>query len=89
MQIFFFFDFVKLRGYIAFVAYVVSSNPGIGPSSRIKIFLFLSSNCTEESIWISKIMSLFPYFNLQIKILNENQILCHNRYICIDLGQNS
>ena len=41
-------DFVKLIEYLSPVVIVVLSKPDVGPATRIKIFLFLLSICTEE-----------------------------------------
>ena len=39
---------------------MVSSNPCVGPSPKIKISFPLLSTCTDELISASKIMSFFP-----------------------------
>ena len=39
---------------------VVSSNPWVGPSPRIKISLFSLSICTDELISAPKIVTVFP-----------------------------
>ena len=43
-------DCVKLIRYVAFAVYVVSSNPCVGPSPRIKVSLFLLSIYTDNLI---------------------------------------
>ena len=50
----------KLIGYLAFAVNVVSSNPCVGYSPRIKIFLFLLSICTNEIISTPKIITFLP-----------------------------
>ena len=45
-----FLSCIKLIGYLASAVNIVSSNPYVGPSPRIKISLFLSSICTDELI---------------------------------------
>ena len=47
---------------------MVSSNPYVGPSPRIKISLFLLSICTDEFISAQKIMTFFP----KLPSINKN-----------------
>ena len=69
-------NFVKLKlrgfgnliGYFASAIKVVSSNPYVGLSPRIKICFLLLSICTDEFISAQKIMTIFP----MIKSGNEN-----------------
>ena len=56
------FGCVKLIGYIASAANVVSSNPCVGPSTRIKIPFPLSSICTDQFISAPKAMNFSPMF---------------------------
>ena len=60
-----FLDCVKLVGYLASPINVVSSNPCVGPSPIIKIFLFLLSTCTDE---LKSIPKVFPKLPPVIKI---------------------
>ena len=62
------FGSVKLIRYIGSAFNVVSSNPCIGPSGRIKISFPLLSICTDGLISGPKIMTLFPI----IPSLNKN-----------------
>ena len=45
---------------IFYAVSVVSSNPWVGPSPRIKISFFLLSTCPEELISVPKIITLQP-----------------------------
>ena len=56
---------------------------------RYLYFLFLGSVCTDDRVSAPKIMTIFPMLPSVNAIQNENQILCHSRYICIYLGQQS
>ena len=51
---------VKLTGYFALTANVVSSNSCVGSLPRVKISFFLLSICTDELISAPKIMKFFP-----------------------------
>ena len=62
------FDLEKLIEYLASPVNVVLSNPCIGSLSRIKIYLFLLSLCTDEFIWVPKIMTYLP----TLSSVNEN-----------------
>ena len=55
-----FLDCVKLIHYFASVVNMISSNPCVGPSPRIKISFPLLSTCTDELISAPKIMTFFP-----------------------------
>ena len=55
-----FLDCAKLTGYFATAVNVVSSNPCVGPSPRIKISFHLISICTDELISAPKIMTFLP-----------------------------
>ena len=55
-----FFGCVKLIGHFAFAVNVVSSNPCVVPSPRIKISFPLLSIYTYELISVPKIMTFFP-----------------------------
>ena len=55
-------------GYIAYAVNLVSSNPRVGPSPRIKISFPLLSICTDELISPPKIMTIFP----NLPSVNEN-----------------
>ena len=54
--------------YLASDFNVVSSNHCVGPSPRIKIFLFLLSTCTDEPISALKIMT----FLSMLSSVNKN-----------------
>ena len=60
--------FGNLIGYFASAIKVVSSNPYVGLSPRIKICFLLLSICTDEFISAQKIMTIFA----MIKSGNEN-----------------
>ena len=53
-------DCVKLIGYFASAVNMVSFNPCVDPSPRIKISFNLFSTCTDEVISTTKIMTFFP-----------------------------
>ena len=56
------FGCVKLIGYKTPAANVVSSNPCVGPSPRIKISFPLLLTCTDELMSAPEIMTFFPMF---------------------------
>ena len=55
-------------GYIASAVNVVSSNPCVGPSPRIKISFLLLSIFTDQLILVSKIKTFLPI----LQPVNEN-----------------
>ena len=61
-------DSVKLIGHFPSTVNVVSSNPCVGPSSKIEISLFLFSICTDELKSAPKLMTFFPV----LLSVNEN-----------------
>ena len=67
MQIFF-PDCVNLIGYLASAINVVSPNPCVGPSTRIKISSFLLSICKNELIAAPKTIIFF----LNLPSVNKN-----------------
>ena len=81
----FFFGCVKLLGYIAFAAKVVSSNPCVGPSPRIKMSLFLLLKCTDELISAPKIMTSFPMPSSVNKTSQQESNPMTSSHICIYL----
>ena len=54
------FACLKLIGYIASAVNVVSSNPCVGPSPKIKMYFPLLSICIDELISAPKIVTFFP-----------------------------
>ena len=56
----FLFACLKLIGYIASAVNVVSSNPCVGPSPKIKMYFPLLSICIDELISAPKIVTFFP-----------------------------
>ena len=54
------FDFVSLIEYLAYAVNVVSSNPYVGPSPRIKISFPSLSTCIDELLSAPKVMMFFP-----------------------------
>ena len=65
---------MKLIGYFGSAVNVVSSNPCVGTSPRIKIYFSLSLICTDELISAAKIMTFFPKLPT-VKNSEENKIL--------------
>ena len=55
---------VKLTGFYISAVNVVSSNPCVASSPRIKISLSLLSICTDEPTSAPKIMTYFPMLHM-------------------------
>ena len=51
---------MKLIAYSASGVTVVSSNPSVGPLTRIKIYFFLLSACTEKLLSTPNIIAFLP-----------------------------
>ena len=65
---------------------LVSSNPCVVSSPRIKISFHVLSTCTDEII-SAHIMTFFPWYRQVMNIMSENQFLFGSCYSSIYLDQ--